>query len=75
MSNSDSNQKHSLVLESFRHKPISDAIADLAALVESMIAAHEDDGSTGSHGRFLIGMMLKDNLEMLAQRAKTNPAS
>ena len=75
MSNSDSNQKHSLVLESFRHKPISDAIADLAALVESMIAAHEDDGSGGSHGKFLIGMMLKDNLEMLAQRAKTNPAS
>ena len=75
MSNSDSNQKHSLVLESFRHKPISDAIADLAALVESMIAAHEDDGSTGSHGKFLVGLMLRDNLAMLGERAKVKPAT
>ena len=72
MSNTDFSSSRSLVLESFRHKPISDAIADLAAIVESMIAAHEDDGSAGSHGRFLMTMMLKDNLEMLAQRAKTN---
>ena len=75
MSNADFSSNRSLVLEAMRHKPISDAIADLAAMVESMLAAHEDDGSGGSHGRFLVGLMLKDNLEMLAQRAKTNPAA
>ena len=75
MSNTDFSSSRSLVLEGLRHKPVSDAIADLAAMVESMLAAHDDGGSGGSHGRFLIGMLLKDNLEMLAQRAKTNAAT
>ena len=72
MSDTNSNPKHSMILESLRHKSIPDAIHDLSQIVESMIAAHDDDGSGGSHGRFLIGMLLRDNLEMLAQRAKTN---
>ena len=75
MSNTDFSSSRSLVLEGLRHKPISDAIADLAALVESMIAAHEDDGSTGSHGKFLVGLMLRDNLAMLGERAKVKPAT
>ena len=70
MSNTDSNPKNSLILESMRRKSIPDAIADLAAIVESMIAAHEGDGSAGSHGRFLMGMLIKDNLEMIAERAR-----
>ena len=74
MSNSDSSSSRSLVLEGLRHKPISDAIADLAAIVESMIAAHDDDGSGGSHGRLLMTMLLKDNLEMLGERARMKPA-
>ena len=75
MSNTNSNPKHSLILESMRHKSIPDAIADLAAIVESMIAAHDNDGSGGSHGRFLMAMLLKDNLEMIAERARMKPAS
>ena len=75
MSNTDFSSSRSLVLEGLRCKSISDAIADLSALVESMIAAHEDDGSAGSHGRFLVGLMLRDNLAMLGERAKTNPVA
>ena len=75
MSNTDSNPAKTFVLEGLRHKPISDAIADLAAIVESMIASHDDDGSGGSHGRFLMTMLLKDNLEMLGERAKVKPAT
>ena len=74
MSNPDSNLSRSLVLEAMRHKPVADAIADLAEIAAHLVAAHEDDGSTGSHGRFLIGMMLKDNLEMLGERARSTPA-
>jgi hypothetical protein len=58
-----------------RHKSIPDALSDLSAIVESMIAAHEDDGSTGSHGRFLFLTMLMDNLDMLSERVKVKPAT
>lgn len=74
MSNADSNPKHSLVIESFRHKPVADAIADLAEIAAHLVAGYEDDGSRGSYGRFIIGMMLKDNLEMLGERARATPA-
>ena len=75
MSNLDSNQSRSLVIESFRHKPVADAIADLAEIAAHLVAAFEDDGSTGSHGRFLIGMILRDNLELLGERARMKPAT
>mgnify|MGYP001767090313 CR=1 FL=1 len=75
MSNADSNPTQTFVLEAMRHKPIPDAIADLAEIAAHLVAAHEDDGSTGNHGKFLIGMMLKDNLELLSERARIKPAT
>jgi hypothetical protein len=74
MSNADSNSKHSLILEGLRHKPISDAIADLAEIAGHLVAAHEDTGDVGNHGGFLLKMMLRDNLEMIGERARIKPA-
>ena len=75
MSNQNYSPSRSFILEGLRHKSIPDALSDLSAIVESMIAAHEDDGSAGSHGKFLFGMLIKDNLEMLSERARMKPAT